>query len=548
MPRQSTTRRISKTGVPEGEGQSVRRLGTAFALTAVALAAAWTIAKPVYLTNDDVTIRLAIAGDDLPGEPPTSHLITVHEALARTAVLVQQTWPALQVWDLILAVTLTAGIAGLCTLAWSAPLPGALLAVVATLAPLLFSLQFTVSAVLCGGAGVLLLVSAVFRSTLRRADVIVASAILLAGYFVRPMGAEAGALAAVVGSVPIAVGDRRRLRRLITTGVLVLATFALLDAVDRALYRGEWATYRTAQWQLARLVDWGGASGRSLEAAGWSENDWEMLRTGWGGVDAALFDAGAIAKADAASGRVLRFDLRVGTELLVSLSLPALLVLALAFGFGTMRGVIQTAACLATFVLLCIALQSVFKELPYRLLAPLEVSFVTATIVGLAEHMRPRGRAAASMAVVVVAGVLLQQVVAATGQARDDIDHARSHLEPQVAEVLSLRPSMLVLHGGAFPSELWWRPFHRPPISFPYIRLGGNNGNPLLDHYLRRTGRHQLLQVICTDPSVVLIADPPYLDAATRYMLEHAHRKVTWENVFDGSFRAWRCRENTVGE
>jgi hypothetical protein len=525
----------------------VRRLGTAFILTAVALAVAWTILHPTYLTNDDVTIRLAIAGDDLPGVPPTSHLVNVHEALARTAVLAQRTWPASPVWDLILAVTLSAGISGLCIVAWSAPMPGALVAVLATVAPLLFGLQFTVSAILCGGAGVLLLLSAVFRSTVSRADAIVASVILLAGYFVRPMGAEAGALAAVVGSAPIAVGHHRRLRRLITTGVLLLATFVLLDAADRALYWGEWATYRTAHWHVARLVDWDSASDASLKAAGWSENDWQMMRTGWGRADGELFDADAIARADAASGRVARFELRADTELLVSLTLAAVLVLALAFGFGTVRGVIQTGVSLLVFVVLCIVLQAVFKELPFRVLAPLEACFVTAAMIGLSEHVRPYGWAVPSVAVFIVVGVLAQQVVAATSQARADLAHARS-LEPQVAEVLRLQPSMLVLHGDAFSAELWWRPFHRPPIRFPHIRLGGDNGNPLLGHYLQATGRQQLVQSICTNPSMLLIADPSQLDVATRYLFEHVQRKVTWENVFDGSFRVWRCRDGPEGE
>ena len=525
----------------------MRRLGTAFVLTAVALAVAWTILHPTYLTNDDVTIRLAIAGDDLPGVPPTSHIVSVHEALARTAVLAQRTWPKLAVWDLIVAVTLAAGISGLCLLAWSAPLPGALLAVLATLAPLLFSLQFTVSAILCGGAGMLLVVSGMFRTTIRRPAVIVGSLILLTGCLVRPMAGTAGAIAGLLGSLPMAVGHRMRVRRLIVICAVLPVVFILLDAADRALYSAEWMTHRTEHWHVARLVDWDSASERSLKAAGWSENDWQMLRTGWGGVDATLFDDDAIAKADGGSARAARIELRAVTPLLVSLFLAIVLVLAPAFGFGTIRGVIQSLATLLIFVSFCIALQALYKELPFRVLAPLEASFVTAALIGLSEHVRPYGWAASSVAVFVVVGLLAQQVVAATSQARADLAQGRS-LEPQVAEVLRLQPSMLVLHGDAFSAELWWRPFHRPPIRFPQIRLGGDNGNPLLGRYLRKTGRQQLLQSICADPSTLLIADRSQLDVATSYMFEHAQRKVAWENVFDGSFRVWRCRENTVGE
>jgi len=49
------------------------------------------------------------------------------------------------------------------------------------------------------------------------------------------------------------------------------------------------------------------------------------------------------------------------------------------------------------------------------------------------------------VAALIVVGVLAPQVVAATSQARADLAHARS-LELQVAEVLRLQPSMLVLH------------------------------------------------------------------------------------------------------
>jgi hypothetical protein len=525
----------------------VRLLGTAFVLTAVVLAVGWTIVHPTYLTNDDVTIRLAIAGDDLPGVPPTSHLVSVHEALARTAVLAQRTWPTLPVWDLILAVTLTVGISGLCTLAWSAPLPGALLAVLATLAPLLFGLQFTVSAILCGGAGTLLLVSAMFRSTISRPAVIVGSLIMLTGCLVRPMAGTAGAIAALLGSLPIAVGHRMRVRRLIVICAVLPVVFILLDAADRALYSDEWMSHRTEHWHVARLVDWDSASDSSLKAAGWSENDWQMLRTGWGRVDAVLFGDDAIAKADGGPARAARIELRAVNPLLASLSLAVVLVLAPAFGFGTVRGVLQTLAALLIFVSFCIAVQALFKELPFRVLAPLEACFVTAALIGLSEHVRPYGWAASSAAVVVGVDLLAQQVVAATSQARADLAQGRS-LEPQVAEVLRLQPSMMVLHGDAFSAELWWRPFHVPPIRFPHIRLGGDNGNPLLGRYLRETGRQQLLQSICTDPSILLIADPSPLDVATRYMFEHVQRNVTWQNVFDGSFRVWRCRDGPEHE
>src|SRR5690348_4732181 len=54
----------------------------AFALATLALVLWWSFYSPIYSTNDDVQFRLAIAGEDIPGEPASPFLLTVHVALA----------------------------------------------------------------------------------------------------------------------------------------------------------------------------------------------------------------------------------------------------------------------------------------------------------------------------------------------------------------------------------------------------------------------------------------------------------------------------------
>src|SRR5262249_6725348 len=46
---------------------------------------------------------------------------------------------------------------------------------------------------------------------------------------------------------------------------------------------------------------------------------------------------------------------------------------------------------------------------------------------------------------------------------------------------------------------------------------------------------------LCTDPSILIVADRDPLDLVATYMNEHFDTAVTWTQVYDGSFPAWRC-------
>ena len=193
------------------------------------------------------------------------------------------------------------------------------------------------------------------------------------------------------------------------------------------------------------------------------------------------------------------------------------------------------------FVVICLAIQGGFKDLPFRLLAPLVACFVALVVAALAEHRRTSAPWFVAIAAAAIVGVFAQQGWAAVQQASAELDHARS-MEEQVQAMPRLNPSLVVLHGDAFPMEHWWRPFHQPPELFAMIRLGGNHGNPRLRYFLERTGHSRLLVSICDDPSIFVVAEAGTSEMVPRYMAEHAGRSVTVEPVFEGSFTAWRCR------
>jgi hypothetical protein len=277
-----------------------------------------------------------------------------------------------------------------------------------------------------------------------------------------------------------------------------------------------------------------------------------MLWKGWAGTDWALFGPDRVASAyDALSGSsslvdrvraaVVGFDQRVLAELLTSLAVPLSVAILFAAGVGTWRGIMLAAVLVVEFLAICLAIQGGFKELPFRLLAPLVACFVAVVVVAVAEHRRASHAWLGGVAAAAIVALFAQQGWAAVQQARAENNHARS-VEEQVQAMLRLTPSVVVLHGDAFPMEHWWRPFHEPPARFAMIRLGGNNGNPRLRQYLKRTGRPRLLVSVCDDPSIFVVAEAGTIEMVPQYMREHADRSVTVEPVFEGSFTAWRCR------
>jgi hypothetical protein len=238
----------------------------------------------------------------------------------------------------------------------------------------------------------------------------------------------------------------------------------------------------------------------------------------------------ATAELSAATG------LRLLSESRVTLSVCALVALA----YARRQAVAILCASVAIFFVSCAAIEIGFKELPARLFAPLQVALVIAMLITCRMRSRPRASVLTMIGATLAGALFLQQAWTTVASAVADRRQSQE-IDAQVLELMKQRPSLLVLHADSFPSEFWWRPFHTPPVQLPAIQLGLNNNQPDVRQFIDETYGGSLLQAMCSDPSIIVVAERGRLDPVTTFMREHYGTDVTWIPAFDGSFRAWRC-------
>jgi hypothetical protein len=178
--------------------------------------------------------------------------------------------------------------------------------------------------------------------------------------------------------------------------------------------------------------------------------------------------------------------------------------------------------------------------LPWRLLGPLQILFVAATLITIGASRRDASPLLAILSLGAVVAMTVPVLAAQAREAESRLNRSQE-LECEVAQLQRLSPSLVIFYGSRFPREYWWRPFHHSPVELPAVALGWNNQNPQLHHFLSATGRQPLLRALCTDPSILIVADRDPLDLVTTYMDEHFNTAVKWTQVYDGSFPAWRC-------
>jgi len=546
-----------------------RVLVTALGITLAVMSAFWILMPPTYLTNDDVIIKRTLEGLIAPGAAPTGYVLSSSAVLGWILVWIERLIHR-DAWDLVVAGLLIISTAALLALMWSVavnrsdrllPVAGAIIA----LAPLQEALQFTVSATLAGIAAMAMAAMELLLPVPRRRVLIGAGALLLVGLMVRPMGAAAGALVTAAALLPVAASDRdlrwRRVRRLALAAAMVVCSTVLLDYIDHAVYRLSpvWNAYRDDHWMLARFFEWRGGMPATVVTSlrarlGWSSTEWQLLQRFWG-VDAAIYSHERIQELFPAWSAIVDWRLRAGwltermaAELnigallrLLAESWTALVVCALALvSHGTRRALLAALGSATIFYGACMIIEIFFKELPLRLFAPLQAGLVAAVLM-TPRTIVPRTSPlmTAFCSVLAVAGVVYQSQVVAS----DAIAETRQSKETdaQVLELMQLRPSLLLLHGDSFPSEFWWRPFHTPPLSLPAIQLGLNNRNPYVQRFVAHSYRDSLLRGICSDPSIIVVAEQGRLDAVTAFLKEQYGADVQWSEVYSGSFRAWRC-------
>lgn len=555
-----------------------RNVATATAVSLALVTALWLFVPPLYLTNDDVTIRRGIEGHAFPGQPPTGFVLMTHSALGWTLVFLHRFVPLVPLWDLVLTGTLVWALGILFALVWPVlgsgwlPRATALSAMLAATLPLAGGVQFTISATLAGGAAVAAIVSELGSTTRIRASVcVMAAALMLTGLLIRPMGAAAGAMAVAVLLVPLAVGEKRMPQTYLRPATLTLGTVALLLGamvyLDSALYSvsQQWDGYHRYNWMAAQLVEWGGDLPQTevdvvRASAGWSANDWRMLQAAWAvdpdvhGIDrlSTAYEARAAVMTWEAwvrwlTARVTAIDWSfVPNVVFESAGLFAVIGVVLV-AYGSRRAVAATALIVLLFFGLCVGIGIAFKDLPFRLLAPLQACLVASVLAAVGTLRRPASPLLSVVALSVALTMAAQETRMIAAAATADRRHTEQ-VQEEVAALRRLAPSLLILHSDAFPSEHWWRPFRAPAVDLEAIQLGMNDQNPLLQSYLTATGRQPLLRAVCADPSLLVIAEPNRLEFVTTYLREHFDIAARWTEAYSGSFRAWRCQPDSRHE
>ena len=529
----------------------------------------WNVIPPTYLTNDDVAIKRDLEGFMAPDGTPTGYVVWPHALLGWVLVWVQRV-VAVHGWDVVVAGVLVSSVALVLTTAWSLAIDraGRILAVLAMLLvvlPLFEGMQYTISTTLAGGAAMLALMAELFLAAPRRSMLAASAALLLAALLVRAEAATVGGLVTMILLVPLVLHDRgtraSRLRWLVVAAATLAVTSTTIGFIDDAIYRlsPAWADYRLDWLATRRFLDWGSDLPANVVYAlrtrlGWTANDWELLRRFWG-VDPSIHSQARLdvlfrtwplvvdwrTRLDwfaqrAIEGVTGRMILQLLGESTRALTAAALIVIAAA----QRRVAAASIAVAVIFYGACLAIEITFKELPFRLFAPLQVCFVLSILFtsrllnGTASKLPTM--LAATIAVILVVGEarsVYSTAVARNRQSRE--------VDAQVTEVLELHPSLLVLHSDSFPSEFWWRPFHTPAVRLRAIQLGTENHNPYMERFLTRSYQPSLLHAICTDQSILVVGELDRFEPVTAYMREHFDTVVEWTKAYDGSFRAWRC-------
>jgi hypothetical protein len=543
-------------------------LARAFPLTLTLVTALYVLIPPTYQTNDDPNIRRSIEGLSAPGAAPTGYVVFAPALIAWPLVAVQRV-VRVHGWDVVVAGLLIWSVAIMLTNAWAASfgVAGRLItmsAALLTIFPLLPVLQFTISATLAGAAAMLTIALEVLAASPRRSVIVCASTLAFAGLLVRPLGATAGGLLALVLVMPLVCAEQehrsRRLAALACAACALVTCAGTVMLLDRAMYglSPAWEAFREDQ-ATAHLFDPSVYLPTNVEDAirvqlGWSANDWDLLSRGWG-VDPTIHShqntqmlyatwsalVGPRLEAQWFFERALD-ELRPENvaRLLGDARMAFVGVALIVAAAARRRGLTESIAVAALFVAACAVIEIAFKHLPFRLFGPLQACFVVAAAIVIGRHYESPPRRWAF--IVAAIALMLAGVEARTmiHGAMADAQQSRE-VDAQVADLLQLHPSLLVLHRDSFPSEFWWRPFHTPAVKLPAIQLGTNNHNPSVEDFAERTYHDSLLHVICTDPSVLVVAEEGRLEPVTNYMAEHYETHVTWTEVYAGSFRVWRC-------
>ena len=395
---------------------------------------------------------------------------------------------------------------------------------------------------------------------------VMAALLFLVGGLVRPDAALAGALTTALLLLPAAALSgslwRLRVQRLAVVLLIAVSGFAVLRYCDGVLYgrSADWHEYYQYNRMIGRLFEL--RDGLAVEQVGairalvgWSTNDWSLLRGMWG-VDPEMYGFTRVAAAYEASvgeagwrdwvawltTRLTAVDGAALARLGGSMAVLTLVGGVLAGAYGGKRSWAASVLVVGLFLVVCVGIEVGFKEIPLRLFAPLACGFLAALLVTVGSLRRPASPVVpAVLCLGVVLSVLAYEGRAVVAALAADRRHSLQ-VDGEVERFLQLEPSLVVRHSDTFPAEHWWRPFHQPAVPMAMIALSRQHTqSPQLQRFLSDTARQPLLSALCEDPSILVVAEAGRLEAVTTYFLEHEDASVSWDEVYAGSFRAWRC-------
>ena len=96
--------------------------------------------------------------------------------------------------------------------------------------------------------------------------------------------------------------------------------------------------------------------------------------------------------------------------------------------------------------------------------------------------------------------------------------------------------------GSAFPYTAHWRPLRQPEQALALLPIMSSARTPLVQDYLRRTGREDLPLALCRDQDLWLVAGPRFGPVFADFLREHHGAQVELRLKHSGTFLLYRCR------
>ncbi len=544
---------------------------------AVACVAIPCLIGHVYGTNDEALFRL-IAEKQLLADDLSEYLVFINILVGRFLKWLYALAPGWPWFDLLtqLTVGVSAG-----ALFWSArQIPGRLQrnaltvalmpsAIVAAASP-----HFTQTAAMAAAAG-LALISRVLVVPHDRSLTPLCIAGGIALFVVGGLYRDVSAQLLLILSVPtllLAVSTSHSRSQMTVAGLSLLTAVGLQLAVqsyDAAAYakHPEWASFRLQNTSRNQVVDFGkflravcrADLNKKVTSAGWSRNDFDMLRN-FSFSNPQVFSAvktQALAEAlrpcSSRSLKHVKAYLRWRTANVPYEMLPMLLVLGLGAVVNFSRGTLIPSSAYALFgILVWLGMEVMFKPLPGTVTFAFGLSACCFTLVAVRRYPSdiapPVKRSTVALSAVLVAG-LVASVATSEHDKRRPLAHASQAvveraLSPELAQVVPFMTYTYI--------EQLMRPFAAIDPGLKRIRMSGwLDQTPFQQRDPVLRGGGDLFREACRSPHQALLLNRAQMSLVSTYLSEHFGDDVMFDDVISSGRKGVRlviCRLTKPGD